>query len=430
MLEDETTWFLAVDFDKTSWKEDVTSFAETSHSQGIPAAIERSRSGNGAHAWFFFTSPVSANIARREYLANRLRGFVRHLIVLRGGMTARARNQSVEQLAKIPKTEERLVLATGRYIGEGFDDVRLDTLFLAMPTSWKGTLIQYSGRLHRYYPGKTEVRVYDYVDQHVPMLLQLATRSHCKAVTSNEMIILARGTQIAVLRARSPTTDAEPYVPGLSTNAGEDGRARFTASRLDLEHFLQALRAIVGRRHVITGAATRRYRVGFRCGEGPCLAVVQPETLVEQWRILQACVAADKIVIHQAANTGLTGGSTPDGSAYDREVIILSTQRLGGVQVIDSGRQVICLPGATLYELERTLKPYGREPHSVIGSSCLGASVIGGVCNNSGGALVRRGPAYTELALFAQLGADGRFNLINHLGIRLGEDPEEILGRL
>jgi hypothetical protein len=54
MLEDETTWFLAVDFDKTSWKEDVASFAETGHSHGIPAAIERSRSGNGAHAWFFF----------------------------------------------------------------------------------------------------------------------------------------------------------------------------------------------------------------------------------------------------------------------------------------------------------------------------------------------------------------------------------------
>jgi len=85
----------------------------------------------------------------------------------------RARNRSVEQLAKIPNTEERLVLATGRYIGEGFDDARLDALFLAMPISWKGTLIQCSGRLHRHYPGKTEVRVYDCVDQHVPMLLRM-----------------------------------------------------------------------------------------------------------------------------------------------------------------------------------------------------------------------------------------------------------------
>jgi hypothetical protein len=65
LLEDETCWFLAVDFDKSSWKEDVTAFAETSQSMDIRVAIERSRSGNGAHAWFFFTAPVSANIARR-----------------------------------------------------------------------------------------------------------------------------------------------------------------------------------------------------------------------------------------------------------------------------------------------------------------------------------------------------------------------------
>lgn len=76
------------------------------------------------------------------------------------------------------------------------------------------------------------------------------------------------------------------------------------------------------------------------------------------------------------------------------------------------------------------LKPYGREPHSVIGSSCIGASVIGGVCNNSGGSLVKRGPAYTEMALYAQLGEDGQLRLVNHLGIRLGDTPEEILTRL
>jgi superfamily II DNA or RNA helicase len=108
-----------------------------------------------------------------EYFAEHLRGFARHLIVLRGGMTAKARNRAVEQLASIPDTAERLVLATGRYIGEGFDDARLDTLFLAMPISWKGTLIQYSGRLHRHHRAKTEVRVYDYVDRQIPMLLRM-----------------------------------------------------------------------------------------------------------------------------------------------------------------------------------------------------------------------------------------------------------------
>jgi superfamily II DNA or RNA helicase len=108
-----------------------------------------------------------------EYFAEHLRGFARHLIVLRGGMTAKSRNRAVEQLASIPDTAERLVLATGRYVGEGFDDARLDTLFLAMPISWKGTLIQYSGRLHRHHRAKTEVRVYDYVDRQIPMLLRM-----------------------------------------------------------------------------------------------------------------------------------------------------------------------------------------------------------------------------------------------------------------
>jgi D-lactate dehydrogenase len=66
----------------------------------------------------------------------------------------------------------------------------------------------------------------------------------------------------------------------------------------------------------------------------------------------------------------------------------------------------------------------------VIGSSCIGASVLGGICNNSGGALVRRGPAYTELALYAQVGQDGVLRLVNHLGIALGDTPEQMLGRL
>jgi len=78
-----------------------------------------------------------------------------------------------EQLASIPADEERLLLATGRYIGEGFDDARLDTLFLALPVSWKGTLVQYAGRLHRLHPGKHEVRIVDYVDSRVSMLARM-----------------------------------------------------------------------------------------------------------------------------------------------------------------------------------------------------------------------------------------------------------------
>ena len=108
-----------------------------------------------------------------EYFANRLRNFTRNLIVLQGGRSAKRRRDDLDRLAVIPDNEERLVLATGRYIGEGFDDARLDTLFLALPVSWKGTLVQYAGRLHRLHPDKTEVRIYDYVDRDVPMLARM-----------------------------------------------------------------------------------------------------------------------------------------------------------------------------------------------------------------------------------------------------------------
>jgi D-lactate dehydrogenase len=146
--------------------------------------------------------------------------------------------------------------------------------------------------------------------------------------------------------------------------------------------------------------------------------------------VLKLCVEADVAVIMQAANTGLTGGSTPDGKDYDRPLVIISTMRIDAIQLVDSGKQIIGLAGSTLFGLEETLAPYGREPHSVIGSSCIGASIVGGICNNSGGALVKRGPAYTELALFAQIDADGNLSLINNLGVNLGSDPEEILNNL
>ncbi|EPA3140584.1 D-lactate dehydrogenase [Yersinia enterocolitica] len=194
---------------------------------------------------------------------------------------------------------------------------------------------------------------------------------------------------------------------------------------------LTQLQHIVGARYLLTGERqTERYRTGFRSGAGSSLAVVFPSTLLQQWQLLQACVAADTIVIMQAANTGLTEGSTPSGDDYDRPIVILNTLRLNQIQLLNDGKQVIGFPGSTLNQLEKRLKPYDREPHSVIGSSCIGASVIGGICNNSGGSLVQRGPAYTEMALYAQIDAQGELQLINHLGINLGNTPEEILQRL
>jgi superfamily II DNA or RNA helicase/very-short-patch-repair endonuclease len=101
---------------------------------------------------------------------------VRNAIALRGGMGRRQRAEVRERLAAIPAGEERVLLATGRYLGEGFDDARLDSLFLAMPVSWRGTVAQYAGRLHREHDGKRKVRIYDYADLNAPMLEKMFNR--------------------------------------------------------------------------------------------------------------------------------------------------------------------------------------------------------------------------------------------------------------
>lgn len=111
-----------------------------------------------------------------EHLAAELRRGTHHVIVMRGGMGKKQRASVIEQINSVPAREERVILATGRYAGEGFDDARLDTLFLAMPISWRGTLQQYVGRLHRARAGKSEVRVYDYVDRQVPVLMRMLAK--------------------------------------------------------------------------------------------------------------------------------------------------------------------------------------------------------------------------------------------------------------
>lgn len=108
-----------------------------------------------------------------KVFAERLKKFARNVIVLRGGLGHKQRLAVMERIAAIPEGEERVIIATGRYIGEGFDDARLDTLFLATPISWRGTLQQYVGRIHRLYDAKREVRVYDYVDNNVPVLQRM-----------------------------------------------------------------------------------------------------------------------------------------------------------------------------------------------------------------------------------------------------------------
>ena len=188
------------------------------------------------------------------------------------------------------------------------------------------------------------------------------------------------------------------------------------------------LKLISGDKYVITSEWGKEpFSKGWRYGEGETLAVVKPGTLLEIWKVLQKCVEHNVIVIMQAANTGLTGGSTPFGKDYDRSIVVINTLRINSIQIIENGKQIIALPGSTLYDLENKLKPLGKEPHSVIGSTSIGASIVGGVCNNSGGSLVHRGPAYTEFALYAKVNKDGKLELVNELDINLGSNPEEIL---
>jgi superfamily II DNA or RNA helicase len=111
-----------------------------------------------------------------QYFAAKLAGVAKHVFVLKGGMGKKQRRDLAAALAAVPENESRVILATGSYIGEGFDDARLDTLFLAMPISWKGTLQQYVGRLHRLHDNKRFVQVYDYVDGYVLMLARMYER--------------------------------------------------------------------------------------------------------------------------------------------------------------------------------------------------------------------------------------------------------------
>ena len=135
---------------------------------------------------------------RKEHLsalAALMEPHVPHVVVLHGGTGVKEGRAIQEQLASIPEGEPRVLLATGRYIGEGFDDSRLDTLFLTLPVSWRGTIAQYVGRLHRLHDGKTAVRVYDYADLNVPMLSRMFDR-RCQGYEAVGYTVLLPGSAV------------------------------------------------------------------------------------------------------------------------------------------------------------------------------------------------------------------------------------------
>ncbi len=119
---------------------------------------------------------ITERLEHLDELAARLQGFAKNIIVLKGGMTKKERAAIFAKLKAIPDDSERLILATGKYIGEGFDDSRLDTLFLLLPISFEGRVEQYAGRLHREHAAKTDVRIYDYLDSSHPILKKMFER--------------------------------------------------------------------------------------------------------------------------------------------------------------------------------------------------------------------------------------------------------------
>lgn len=174
----------------------------------------------------------------------------------------------------------------------------------------------------------------------------------------------------------------------------------------------------------------RRYVRGYRCGDGHAIAVALTGTLVEFWQTVSLRIEHGAVIVMQVANTGLTAGSTPFGDDYARDVVVVGTLPMRSLLLLDGGRQILAFPSMTLDALGRPLEPLGRKPHSMIGSLWLGASVVGGACNNFGGSLIQRGPAYTEQALFARVTQDGWLKLVNHLEVSLGTTPIEFLERL
>jgi superfamily II DNA or RNA helicase len=154
-----------------------------------------------------------------DWLAQRLQSDVQNLIILRGGMRKKELRLALGRLTSIPDSEPRLVLATGRYVGEGFDDARLDTLFLTLPVSWKGTIAQYAGRLHRIHHSKREVRIYDFADLNVPMLTRMFER-RCRGYEAIGYRILVPGSAVAGW----PAEDSLPVDPAWKSVYGASVR--------------------------------------------------------------------------------------------------------------------------------------------------------------------------------------------------------------
>lgn len=180
------------------------------------------------------------------------------------------------------------------------------------------------------------------------------------------------------------------------------------------------LDGIVGSKYV-----RRNYtQKGSRLGQGTALAHVSPGTMKEAVQVLKACVAADVAVLPQGANTSLTGGSVARAEC-DRPFVVINLRRLSKMLPIgDDAKQVLCFSGAGIYDLKDMLeKKHKRDSHSILGSIFLNPSIGAGVAFGSGGTQIRKGPSWTERALFCRVREDGEVEIVNTLGLNDGGDP-------
>ncbi|GKY92571.1 hypothetical protein MPSEU_000227300 [Mayamaea pseudoterrestris] len=217
----------------------------------------------------------------------------------------------------------------------------------------------------------------------------------------------------------------------------EEKPSSFTAAQLALP---EKLALIAGADNVIDGRTfstrTLPFLRGARLGLGSALCIVTPRNLAEVPELVQAIVDANCVIVTQGQNTGLTGGSVPrehdltSAASSHRPTVVLSMKHLDRIFPIDNGDRVVCLAGAGLASLQQFLDTYfpDRESHSILGSTFLNPTTAAGVALGSGGTQMRKGPAYTERALYLKVTTnkwqENVVEVVNTLGIKGLQDRE------
>ena len=220
---------------------------------------------------------------------------------------------------------------------------------------------------------------------------------------------------------QQPSTRAQPFFPVGSAQAVSlcDALPLSDAQRAVPDR----LRALLQPEHVHTSeSSTRQFTKGARLGKGTALAVVCPGSLKEAVEALRICASSGVVVITQGRNTGLSGGSVPRDTLCDRPTVIINTLRLNRISFV--GDLALCQPGAGIYDLSVAAAQRGRQSHSVLGSIFLNPTVAAGVAFGSGGTQMRKGPSYTERAVWCRVAEDGSVEVVNTLGLKAANEDE------